>query len=686
MNAAGIMFLAPGKRALFLRRSNDSKAMPGYWDFPGGGQEGAETAEETALREAREEVGQVPEGKIKELTHTPGSALKGVAGPGAPAVPPVPAGAPVDLPQSEPPGGVDYTTFMQKVGNEFIPELSPEHDGWSWSPVDHPPEPLHPGCRVALERLGMNELDIARAIAEGRLASPQKYENVWLFAIRITGTGAAYRDKLDEFVIRDRESHTSGDALARLNGLPVIFKHPRKSLLDAEEFGNRVVGTVFLPYVAGDEVWAVAKIFIDDVARMMSEGGLSTSPGVNFADFSVNAKLTLEDGSKVLVEGEPSLFDHVAICELGVWDKGEGPTGIRAESREDSMMADEDKRDDGKKRDDSDHRTDKKRDDATAIHTKKDGELEIRHEGGEVETDKKRDDGKKRDDADAGHNLDHELSHTLIDSMKALTDAVAGLGRRMDAIEDIEKKRDDAKRDDSRKRDDKKRDDAKRDDDDEEDKERDDAKRKDDDEEGEEPKELAAKDKAKKDSKRDDAKRDDKKRDDSRSDSAMRDRLDRIEADAREIRRAIPKDMDDDDYAAMADAQARADDVFSDFGRRAPRPLQGETPSMYERRCVRMLQDHSATWKGKNITSAFTDEAAFGIIRDQVYKEARADAANPVDIPAGQLRMVEKRRDGHIIREFYGQPRDWMSPIAGPVQLRGEGTWKTGGLGGNNNH
>ena len=74
---------------------------------------------------------------------------------------------------------VDFTTFLMRVPEEFAPKLNDEHDGWAWSPLATPPEPLHPGCRIALERLAMNELDVARAIADGRLASPQRYENVW---------------------------------------------------------------------------------------------------------------------------------------------------------------------------------------------------------------------------------------------------------------------------------------------------------------------------------------------------------------------------------------------------------------------------------------------------------------------------------------------------------------------------
>ena len=353
MKAAGILFTSLNGTGLFLRRSATAQDCPGCYDFPGGGTEGDESAEDTAVRETREEIGFLPDGERTLHTRTKmGSALKGVAGLGAPATSiPVAAGAPaapaIPAAQGSDPD-VDFTTFLQKVTNEFTPELNYEHDGWAWAPLNAPPEPLHPGCRIALDRITMNELGVARAIADGRLTSPQRYENVWLFAIRITGTRAAYRTKHDEYVFRKPENYLTEEFLARCNGLPVIWKHPPKALLNSEEFSNRIVGSVFLPYIAGDEVWAVAKIYVNAAAQMMMEEDLSTSPGVNFADFSVNAKLTLvlgtDDEVKVLAEGDPSLLDHVAVCELGVWDKGGEPSGIRSESREDSAMTPEEEK------------------------------------------------------------------------------------------------------------------------------------------------------------------------------------------------------------------------------------------------------------------------------------------------------------------------------------------------------
>ena len=427
--AAGILFVSINGNCLFLRRTATARDFPGAWDFPGGGAEGNETAEETALREAREEIGFLPEGK--RVLHTRTSSVPsgvGVStGPAAVSFPGPPAGSVAASPD------VDFSTFLQKVTNEFTPELNDEHDGWAWAPMNAPPAPLHPGCQIALDRISMDELGVARAIADGRLTSPQRYQNVMLWAIRITGTGAAFRPKINELVYRDEEIHLHPDMLARCNGLPVLFKHPQKGLLNSEEFGNRVVGMIFLPYVAGDEVWGIAKIYDDEANRLMDEEDLSTSPGVNFENYKVNRTLRLEDGKKVLIEGNPDLVDHVAICELGVWDKGEPPSGIRSESREDSAMTEDEKK-------------------AAEDKAKKDAE---------DKAEKEKADAKMKADADAGTALDKKLTN-MLDAVSSCMDRLDSIGKRMDAW-DEEKKKADAAAADAAKADQAKGDAAKKD-------------------------------------------------------------------------------------------------------------------------------------------------------------------------------------------------------------------------------
>lgn len=320
--AAGILLVTPRKRALFIKRS-EACTFPGMWCFPGGRMDDGETPEECAVRECREEIGIAPEGTRTYWTQTSraGDGVEGVS-----------AGS--------------FITYLQTVPEEFAPVLNDESVGWAWAPIDAPPEPLHPGCRIALDRFGMNELDIARAMSEGRLASPQFYENMWLFDIRITGTGAAFRKSWDEYVWRAPEIYMNDEFLARCNGLAVIWEHPPKATLDSGEFSKRVIGSVFLPYLKPDvqEVWAIVKVYDEWAAKMMRDETLSTSPSVMFRPSDAGTKLMTDDGRKILIETDPALLDHIAICGFdkdgnpipGVWDKAGPLTGVNAEARADA--------------------------------------------------------------------------------------------------------------------------------------------------------------------------------------------------------------------------------------------------------------------------------------------------------------------------------------------------------------
>lgn len=326
IKAAGIMIVV-GETALFLRRGNGSD-HPNEWCIPGGQLHEGETAEAGAIRETFEETGfDLKEQDLKPWTRTLAPA-ETILEQALVALPAEPDAAPA------PSEDVDFTTFTVKVNRQATPTLAlDEHDGFAWAPITAPPQPLHPGVQVALDRFSMNELDISRAIADGRLTSPQRYENVWLFAIRITGTGVSYRHARQEYVWRDPSIYINEEFLARCNGLSVIWEHPEKSLLNDKEFKDRVIGSILLPYIPADkpdEVWGIAKIYDTEAALEMRDNQVSTSPAVNFADPSVNDRVTLEDGKIMLIEGKPSLLDHIAICNNGVWDKGGDPTGVES--------------------------------------------------------------------------------------------------------------------------------------------------------------------------------------------------------------------------------------------------------------------------------------------------------------------------------------------------------------------
>ena len=244
-------------------------------------------------------------------------------------------------------------------------------------------------------------------------------------------------------------------------------------------------------------------------------------------------------------------------------------------------------------------------------------------------------------DADAGTTLDKVLS--ALDSMNKRMDALEG--KKADA-EESEEHADAEEMCDADEDEDEARDDADEEYDDSEEM----ADADEDDEEMEEfedePKHVAA-DKRRKDAEK------------AKADSAeIRKAIKRVEA-------MIPKQLSDADYAAMADAQAKADTVYMAFGDSAPRPLNGEDLLAYRRRLAKGLQKHSPKVKEINLSS-IQDPTAFGVLEDMVYSDAMAAALAPADLPQGQLREIKSRdTTGRVISQFVGQPRSWMGGHTG---------------------
>jgi uncharacterized protein len=135
---AGIAFVAPTGRALFLKRSAAGD-HPGEWCFPGGGSREGEDPYDTALREGWEEIGDTFEDQGAQR-----------------------------LNQEISPEGVNFTTFLMRVPREFEPHLNEEHDGYQWADLDNAPEPLHPGVSRTLPMIGQDSWEDLPRDADGR--------------------------------------------------------------------------------------------------------------------------------------------------------------------------------------------------------------------------------------------------------------------------------------------------------------------------------------------------------------------------------------------------------------------------------------------------------------------------------------------------------------------------------------
>lgn len=239
---------------------------------------------------------------------------------------------------------------------------------------------------------------------------------------------------------------------------------------------------------------------------------------------------------------------------------------------------------------------------------------------------------KEREDAarkDASDKLDVLL--------KGVSDAATKMDacmQRMDAFEAKEKERDDAARKDAAEK---------------EEKEKADKAKKDADE-----KEKAEKEKA----------------DSTRADSVagLSKRLEESEKTIAALLGRVPKDLTDAELATMTGIQSRADEVFVQFGKRAPRAQLGETPIAYRRRLAEHLRPFSDKWKSIEL-SAVRDDAFEGQVENQIYADAALRAMQPNDLDPGSIREIKRTTpSGHIETSFVGNNYHFVKRFSRPPQ------------------
>ncbi|HHA1718348.1 TPA: NUDIX domain-containing protein [Enterobacter kobei] len=519
---SGIMF-RQGKFVFLIQRSDD-----GTWCPPGGTVEPGELAIDAARREVLEEVGYQYDGPL-----TPHSVYG------------------------------DYLTFRAEVPERFEAKLNDESLAAGWFHIDDLPKPLHQPFAEMLAQQALNETEVAALIADGTLSSPQFFINMWMFAIRVTGTGVTWRSADQQMAFRNPDDYLTPEFLQRVAGVPLIWLHPKKRTLDSDEFAKRVIGTLTNAWVADKgEVWAVARVYDAEAAEIMATRQLSTSPTVKFSEVAQSINV---DGQPLLVEPSPELLDHVAICEQGVWDKLLAPTGVKSDS--------------------------------------------IPNEAEKMDEEKI-----------------VALINKAIDARMAKADAeAADLKAKADAEEAAKKEKADAEA-----------------------KEAEEAKAKADAEE------KAAKEKADAEAK--------EKADAEEAECMAKEKADsQLRQEIADLRSRIPTELSDEERNEVADAQVKADSVFSCFGKRAPVPLSGEKPLAYRRRLMIQLQEHSPDFKSVDLSS-IADSALLSVAEKTIYADAQKSAS--LSVGPGMLREI-KRADatGRQISTFEGDPAATWAPF-----------------------
>ena len=573
-DCAGILFISDEKILLLHRTDRDE------WEGPSGHIEPDEDSKQAAIRETYEETGHT----VKPED--------------------------IDYGKVEDNG---FTLFICNTSDMFDPVLNHEHDAYGWYDTDDLPENVHPNIAKRFSRAKNDssdspktELDIAKAIKSGELSSPQQYENVVLFDLRITGTGLSKRDNPDEYVLRPAENFLTQEFVERCNGLPVIFEHPGESILTTDEYRERAIGTIILPYIKEDEVRGIAKIFDIDAANLMMETHISTSPGVVFRDDKESFYIDDLDGERVLVEGVPSYVDHLAICKSGVWDKGETPNGV---NRGESTMPEEKPKEEVKK--DSEGSTveellgkimermdaQDKRLDAMSKESRKDGDGENmpteQLDGAKGEAEK---------DGEEEHKLEEEAEKEGEKEHKA-----------------EEKMRDDEKR--------------------KKDGEFDAKARKDSEKEG------------KVDEKMDSLKKDN---------LLLKAKLASMEQKFSHFTRELtPEERDQ-----LGSAQRRADSVFQMLGENAPAPLAGERPISYRKRLASKIQKHSDKFKEVKLDSI--DGTVYDEVERNIYEDAKSAASKVVNAGSGKLIAIKEldSTGTRTITRYVGDSRAGLAPFS----------------------
>lgn len=487
----------------------------------------------------------------------------------------------------------------------------------------------------------LNEFEIAEKIKSGDLPSPFKYSNMWLVNIRITGTGMAYRSGLNEHVWRDPEIYLNNEFLSRINGLPAICNHPKLSLLNEKEFKDRIVGAVMLPYIRGDEVWAIVRIYVEEMIDLILKEEVSTSPAVSFNQDSGNILIENEE-SHLLIEGKPALIDHIAFVtekhgSLGVWDKNQVPEGVEVSNKEGKEMNEEDLKkmldaltgSIANQFDAVNNRLDSMQSTNRADASKKDEHIE----------------NDKTKHKQVLNKLEEIEDRSDSDEKESMRKEISELKSRLDNLSH-EKKRDCKDSDEKKHRKDESEYDKK-----EREKGRD-----------EEKEEVERKERKDASKQREIGREEEKEK-------MKRHREDRHDDDENRFSRtAEDKEEDERKDNAMTDARVKADSAFSACGKKAPKPFDGESSLAYRKRVLSAMQKHSPSYKDVQIRNIH-DSATLAMAEKNIYADAAEAIKKERQNTTGHLyEVVKTDAANRQITAFEGDPNAWLAAFKMPAR------------------
>lgn len=266
--AAGILYRC-GDSVLLLLRSANAGDFPLHWGFPGGGIEEGETAEQAALRESQEEIGQAPTDPLCVIDYDDG-----------------------------------FTTFGLNIAEPFAPTLNPEHLGYVWAPLAALPQPLHPGVAATLARLPALGVGMDGREYDGNgwfeiKANPISKAGIFPYSGRQLGLTGPDADRIFN-VLRPPEELADPECVESFKLLPWIDDHVMLGPV-AQEMTDRALPAEKkgVQGVIGEEVF-------------YKDGTLYA----NIKAFSSTLAALIEAGKRELSAGYRCIYDMTA----GVWN------------------------------------------------------------------------------------------------------------------------------------------------------------------------------------------------------------------------------------------------------------------------------------------------------------------------------------------------------------------------------